>query len=297
MNKFKGYIINLLLIWVAILFYRTNTYYINTLGQTTQQIILFLAIIYTLTGFVKSFNSNEKIKNSILFMIVKIFFLPIMINFTVQNLNFVKNQWPSLISHSSLLNLESFNLIIFPFLLALIFLIDTLWFSLGYTFESRFLKNTIRSVEPTILGWVAALICYPPFNSMFIKYAGWYANDYIFLPNVALTFLLKIVILILLGIYVSATLALGTKCSNLTNRGIVSKGPYSIVRHPAYISKNLVWWITIILFFSWAAFLSMLIWSSIYHIRTITEENHLMRDKDYRKYCKKVKYRYIPYVY
>ena len=45
------------------------------------------------------------------------------------------------------------------------------------------------------------------------------------------------------GVYAWATLALGLRASNLTNRGIVTTGPYRWLRHPAYVAKNLSWWI------------------------------------------------------
>jgi protein-S-isoprenylcysteine O-methyltransferase Ste14 len=178
-----------------------------------------------------------------------------------------------------------------------LFLIDTLWFSFGYAVEAGFLKNKIRSVEPTVLGWVVALACYPPFNMTITKYLKWFANDYILFSNETITFIMRIIIILFIGIYVSATIALGTKCSNLTNRGIISRGPYKYIRHPAYISKNLAWWLTILPILSIPAFLSMLAWSFIYHLRSITEENHLKQDPDYIAYCRKVKYRYIPYIY
>jgi protein-S-isoprenylcysteine O-methyltransferase Ste14 len=100
-----------------------------------------------------------------------------------------------------------------------------------------------------------------------------------------------------------ATFSLGTKCSNLTNRGIVSTGAYGIVRHPAYISKNLSWFLMAIPIIglsittwsiNWIALISIIGWMIIYFLRAITEERHLMQDSDYREYCKKVKYRFIP---
>lgn len=93
-----------------------------------------------------------------------------------------------------------------------------------------------------------------------------------------------------------ASISLGTKCSNLTNRGIVKIGAYKFVRHPAYISKNLVWWLTLapVLMDNNFAFLSMIVWSFIYFMRAITEEKHLLNDKEYQEYCAKVKYRFIP---
>ena len=220
-----------------------------------------------------------------------------MLNFFFSKYHAIKYQLPNLLNSGNLLTIDGFNFLIFPFLLILIFLIDTLWFSFGYAFEAGFLKNTIRSVEPTILGWVVALICYPPFNEMFVRYVDWYSNEYIIFFNTPLTFVMRIIIIFFFLIYLSATFALGTKCSNLTNRGIVSRGPYAIIRHPAYISKNLAWWLTIIPIVSLPAILSMGAWSLIYHLRTITEERHLSQDPDYIEYKKKVKYRYIPWVY
>lgn len=254
--------------------------------------------------YVKNFNSPYKKsirmehheKTAILFLMVKIFFLPLMLNFFYENLNYVKNNLEIFKNPLDLISVEAFTFTLFPILVGIVFLIDTLWFSFGYTFEAEFLKNKVKSVEPTILGWVVALICYPPFNNILTKYADWYANDDIQFSTLSLTFIVKISLILLLSIYLWATLALGTKCSNLTNRGIVTRGPYAIIRHPAYISKNLFWWITIIPIISWPAVLSASLWSFIYYMRAVTEEKHLLKDTEYVKYCKKVKYRFIPYI-
>jgi len=40
--------------------------------------------------------------------------------------------------------------------------------------------------------------------------------------------------------------------------------------------------------------LDLIFASSIYYVRAITEEPHLSLDPDYVKYCKHVKYRFIP---
>jgi len=336
-KKFKGYFLNLILIWATILMYKALPYYQDFIRLETVNIIVIIALSYTSGGFIYYiFTNSEKVKETkgelvfrfikktifnleiyvkskdklhrlkiekkervaLLFVLVKIFFLPIMINFVLANFFSVKSQLPRIISaHSSLFNIETFNLLLYPFILALIFFFDTLWFAFGYASEAGFLKNKIISVEPTIIGWGVALICYPPFNSLVTNYLGWYSNDYILFSNPTITFIMRILIIIFLGIYVSATFALGTKCSNLTNRGIITRGPYSIIRHPAYISKNLAWWMTLIPILSWQAVLGMMCWSLIYHFRSLTEEKHLKKDPDYIEYCKKVRYKYIPGIY
>ena len=318
----KYYFSNLLFVWIAILIYRSNSYYTAFLRPETQYILLYMATAYTFTlpiylflknpskGYIalialkKMLIGSVKIhderfvlerheKNALLFTMVKFFFLPIMLNFFLNN-------YFSLMTYS-LKNItisQSYFLYpFFPMAFTFLFAIDTLWFSFSYAFESGFLKNKVRSVDPTFFGWFVALISYPPFNTMVNNYIGWYPNDYIELSHPSLTMILRIFILIFIGIYVWATLALGTKCSNLTNRGIVSKGPYSFIRHPAYVCKNLAWWLTIIPIMSLPVFFSMLTWSIIYYFRAVTEERHLIADPDYQAYCKKVKYKFIPYIF
>jgi protein-S-isoprenylcysteine O-methyltransferase Ste14 len=111
-----------------------------------------------------------------------------------------------------------------------------------------------------------------------------------------------------LAIYSWASLALGLKASNLTNRGIVSRGPYAFVRHPAYAAKNLAWWIGALpnLYFLFAAghakatayaLFALCGWTAIYALRAITEERHLLlADNGYAQYMARVKWRFIPRV-
>jgi protein-S-isoprenylcysteine O-methyltransferase Ste14 len=109
-----------------------------------------------------------------------------------------------------------------------------------------------------------------------------------------------------LAIFSWASVTLGFKASNLTNRGIVGHGPYSVVRHPAYAAKNLAWWIGAIpaVYFAFLtggasrgipAVLFTLGWTGIYVLRAITEERHLlMIDNGYAQYMARVRWRFIP---
>ncbi len=106
-------------------------------------------------------------------------------------------------------------------------------------------------------------------------------------------------------IYSRASISLGLKASNLTNRWIVTSGPYKYMRHPAYTCKNLAWWIgwlpiLIVAFINWDiktfiyALISLSGWSYIYYLRAKTEENHLSMDPDYIAYKKQVPNMFLP---
>ena len=108
-----------------------------------------------------------------------------------------------------------------------------------------------------------------------------------------------------MGVYTWASVSLNFKASNLTHRGIVARGPYGFVRHPAYVCKNLAWWIGLQPAL-WGAVHaspmnavlvagSMCGWSWIYALRALTEERHLRSvDGEYDRYCQRVRYRFIP---
>jgi protein-S-isoprenylcysteine O-methyltransferase Ste14 len=80
------------------------------------------------------------------------------------------------------------------------------------------------------------------------------------------------------------------------------------VRHPAYIAKNLAWWIgalpTLYVAFSSGdarvagySLLALCGWTTIYALRAITEERHLLLlDNGYAQYMQRVKWRFIPRV-
>ena len=327
------YFTGALLYGLGVYIYLTNGYYASYLSETTKEIIVGVYAAYLLVApFVFFFDSkknihehkpaiifwmimkvfrcvrgllfrsggmrlpklNHKEKTALLFVFVKLFYVPLMLNFLVGNYNSI------MAKKGDIFLLDSLGAVTYSgyaLMLALIFFVDVLFFAFGYLFEAKFLKNKVRSVEPTFLGWAVALVCYPPFNGMFTGYVGWSANDYVVFSSLNATFAARSVIVLLLLVYLWATISLGTKCSNLTNRGIVCRGAYRYVRHPAYVSKSLAWWITVIPVMSVSAFGAMLVWSFVYYLRAVTEERHLSKDPDYREYCKKTKYMFVPYVW
>ncbi|MGD1047092.1 MAG: isoprenylcysteine carboxyl methyltransferase [Bacteroidota bacterium] len=227
------------------------------------------------------------VKQHILGWLVKLFFLPLMFSFLMNNINFIKtsdfseamNFFPSLFDH----------------LQNLIFTVDLAFVSVGYLMTMKIFDSHIRTAEPTILGWIVALQCYQPFwdfsSSNYLHYDNGFYWGNLFVYPEFLYYFWGVSILILLFIYVWASITFGIRFSNLTNRGILTNGPYRFCMHPAYVSKNLSWWLISVPFISqaspWEAVrqsILLLCLNIIYTIRAITEERHLSQDPNYVKY-------------
>jgi len=329
LENFKKFFYEFVLIWGLFFYYSFGFYYSNILVIQTKIVLFILALIYTLIylpvsiyrgqsnylfkgytlfylflRFIKKIFSNINSlpikvfkdfedKKVFLFFLVKIIFIPIMLNFFIEYILYLY----SIFSNNISLRTIFFNFNWFFILSALIYCIDTLFFSFGYIFESKRLRNIVISVDNSVLGWVAALSCYLPFNNITIRLFPMFADENIYFINDFLTAVLYVIVLTFYSIYLWATFALGTRCSNLTNRGIVKNGPYKLIRHPAYLAKIISWWILCVPILNLKVVISMLVWTFIYIIRAYTEEKHLMNDVDYLAYIKSVKFRFIPGIY
>lgn len=187
------------------------------------------------------------------------------------------------------------------FLITFLFVVDVQIGTVGYLFTLRPLDAHIRSGNPFVSGWLAALLCYPPFvwgiignNGQILSYEGstmgwgyWLAD----MPEVMWMWAAWLVFLT--AIYAWATVVFGIRFSNLTYRGVLTNGPYRFTRHPAYLSKNLFWWCSVMPFLVTSGsyvdvirncfFLAIV--NAIYYWRARTEEAHLLsEDPKYREY-------------
>lgn len=236
-------------------------------------------------------------------LMVKGFFLPLMTTFFLGNArNYIQALWNFL---AAIRQKGALSEAFYPTMVRLyelcyqgLFLVDVSLAVIGYAITTRFLNNGTRKVEYTALGWWACILCYKPFNDLTTWYLRWPEQNLHALPDSPLKIFLMALVIFLLYIYVWATLAFGVRFSNLTHRGIFTQGPYRFIRHPAYISKNLSWWIEHIPgITSFANALWLLGWNFIYFIRAITEERLLRSDPAYQKYCEKVRWRFIPGIF
>jgi protein-S-isoprenylcysteine O-methyltransferase Ste14 len=245
-----------------------------------------------------------------LVLLLKFFFAPLMVNWCLNHAGDAGNSlvqfWDNL--RQGVTGRQLFDNSLFWACFQLILFVDTLLFTLGYIIETPALRNRIRSVDPTFFGWFICLACYPPFNDFTSRFLEWQSSDFPQFQNSWVHFAANICLLLALAIYSWASVALGFKASNLTNRGIVSHGPYAVVRHPAYAAKNLAWWIgalpNLYLIFASGnirhagyALLALVGWTTIYALRAITEERHLLLGQNgYAEYMARVRWRFIPRV-
>jgi protein-S-isoprenylcysteine O-methyltransferase Ste14 len=335
----------------------------RTSGITVGSLVLGTAVIVAIAKAIQprrlwKLVTTPRIRTTLLSIVVKAFYMPLMIGFFSGHANSIAEAW---LRHKHLPGLKFVVVSGYPWQMAgswfaqmrarlpdllpagsdfsglfamsawtradiswglgvaydITFFIDCGWALMGYGLESRWLGNKTRSVEPTALGWAAALSCYPPYNNVLGTYLpldngkDWIGDDSVFpvlkqflrdhvgqvLTGEDMHLILRGLIVVLFFVYATATVAFGFKFSNLTNRGTISRGPYRFIRHPAYVCKCTAWWLEHLptLTLVKAFFLTLL--CGVYALRAWTEERHLSRDPDYRAYKKKVPWVIFPGVY
>jgi hypothetical protein len=178
-----------------------------------------------------------------------------------------------------------------------LFMVDVQFATLGYMLTLKPLDAHIRTANPFMIGWAAALICYPPLIQMnsggpldyHIANADW---AFWLQWHPTLVAIWGAMLVALTTFYAWATVAFGLRFSNLTHRGILTHGPFTVTKHPAYLSKNIFWWLSAMPFLVTngsmidaarnTAILACV--SGVYYWRAKTEEKHLLADPVYVQY-------------
>jgi isoprenylcysteine carboxyl methyltransferase (ICMT) family protein YpbQ len=227
------------------------------------------------------------IRRHLLGWTVKAFFLPLMTVYLADELRAL---------HGAFLDGRIGTMPLYQLFYHLSYFIDLMFCVVGYSAAIRLFDAQIRSVEPTVAGWVVALICYQPFYSVIgrvyfqyddnVYWDNWLQNW----PVVRIAW--AVAIIGLLSIYSLCTVSFGLRFSNLTHRGIITGGPYRFTKHPAYWAKNLSWWLISVPVVSeqgWSMALRncclLGLVNLVYYARARTEERHLSRDPTYVAYA------------
>lgn len=173
----------------------------------------------------------------------------------------------------------------------------------GYSFSSRLIGTDVKKVDTTWFAWVITIICYQPFSEVvFHQLLAYYPQteminglpvwvDLLLFSQVLLyTFAVLILLNELFHLWAESTM--GIRASNLTNRGIITTGPFAITKHPVYLSKCFGWALLYIPFFngenlsqSFFYGLMFLLICGIFIGRSLSEERLLATDVNYVKYA------------
>ena len=218
---------------------------------------------------------------------IKGFFLPVMFTYLGSNVAFLQSQ-------VHLLQEGAVEAVRYITRIALVLELTVV--VVGYTLTVRLFDAHIRSANYFLLAWVVTLVCYYPLNKIVLGQVfayrpngGWTSviDNY---PTMKWAWMALILLTFVTWVWAAAIY--GLRWSNLTNRGIITEGPYRFTKHPSYVSKNAFFWLTAAPFLTalttWAAITAtaaLLVVNCIYYGRARMEEKHLSEDPDYVTYA------------
>ncbi len=268
-----------------------------------------MALLFSMNlGEIHTFNTatGNRFSNMLLSAWLRSFFGTLLFVYFITNFQDLQRHSLSLISSLSFNHLYTLLPVAYVIILRILCTVDSGIAAIGYLSASRIFGTEVRSIDKSWMGWFVTLICYHPF-CMVDHYAdavSTYAWPEQWLTIAPLAWCAATALLmVLMFLYAWSNLSFGMAFSNLTNRGIVASGPYAFVRHPAYSIKITCWWICTIPFILERSgtelattLLGMILVTSIFYLRAITEERHLLKDENYRAYTKLVPWRFIPFL-
>lgn len=232
---------------------------------------------------------------------VKIFFLPWMLTWMYGNIAYLRGYaWSDVLHRYTDIHISAASFFVWSWglLRNLLYTIDLGFAVVGYACTLKLFNVHIRSAQSTVWGWVVCLACYAPFEQVtgnsFLNYHN--SDDRFTMMWVSHPLICAAwagVAVALLSVYTFATVQFGARFSNLTHRGILTTGVYGWTKHPAYVTKNAMWWWVSVPFFIFGQGWSQAVGDCIrlglrnllYYVRAKTEEEHLGQDEVYRQYA------------
>jgi protein-S-isoprenylcysteine O-methyltransferase Ste14 len=242
---------------------------------------------------------NKANRKVLLNLVMRAYFIPIMViqvlGSTLSNLEMLDR----ITNDNHILNF-------LYFVTTFLWTMDIINATLGYCLESRWLENRSRSIDMTITGWLVCFCCYEPLNQFtgalfpFAPFVATHNPQDLIVANLNFLIAFKVVEIILLCGHIYSDVSLGPSIVNITFKRLQSRGPYGLVRHPGTTTKLLYWLSQSIVykqFWTLKILYGYSMWAAIYIGRALTEERHLKKYPEYREYIKKVKYRFLPWLF
>ncbi|MFX0541432.1 isoprenylcysteine carboxylmethyltransferase family protein [Roseovarius sp. S4756] len=235
------------------------------------------------------------LRNFMLGWAIKGFFLPVMFNYLAMNI-------PGL--SGGIAGAFAGPVDAAAYLTKVMIVMELVIVVVGYTMTMRLFDAHIRSANALPVAWIVTLVCYEPINQIVTGRVFDYRPDrswidvihnhpMLFWPWLGL-------ILLSFFVWLWATAIFGLRWSNLTNRGIITNGPYKYTKHPDYTSKCLFFVLTAAPFMTaltkWEAITAsaaLTVVIGIYFGRGRMEEKHLSDDPAYVAYALEMNQRSI----
>jgi len=170
----------------------------------------------------------------------------------------------------------------------------------GYLFSMRILGTDLKKTDQTWFGWMVTFFCYPPINRG--THSGWFSYEH-YVGSVfpwvawfgsagAMSYTAGIALLFFYLVHYWGESICCMRSSHLSNRGIITNGPFRLTKHPVYVVKCFAWTVTFLPFLSQNTLrgdlshgLSFFAFCGVYFMRGWIEERLLSTDPDYVAYA------------
>lgn len=168
-------------------------------------------------------------------------------------------------------------------LIGALFVIEQAWFTVAFL-----LRRPARAVSPRLSSWLLA--AGGTFGGLLLRAGGAHP-----LWGVRAGFGLQLAGLILV---IGSLIVLGRSFGMVAaNRGIVTRGPYAVVRHPVYAGYLVVQTGYVLQSVSWRNISVVLLVTACNIGRVVAEERLLRTTPEYQRYCGRVRWRLVPGVW
>jgi protein-S-isoprenylcysteine O-methyltransferase Ste14 len=173
----------------------------------------------------------------------------------------------------------------------------------GYLFSWRLIGTDTKKIDSTWFAWTLLLVCYQPFVGPVFQTTFKYVPEvslglgdsviaYYFSGIPIMLYLIGTGIILAALVHLWGEAIIGIRSSNISNKGIITNGPFTFTKHPVYLSKVVGWFLISLPFFnssspleSFRLGLAFLVICAIYAGRSLSEEKLLATDPDYVKYA------------
>ena len=170
----------------------------------------------------------------------------------------------------------------------------------GYCFSARILNTSVKKTDHSWFGWMVTLFCYPPINrgtgsGWFVYHIKETSQNWVtwFGTEGTAVIITGSALLVCYFVHYWAEAIFCLRSSHLTNRGIITNGPFRICKHPVYVSKCIAWFITFLPFLTYpnvilgniTITLGSFAFCLVYIGRGWVEERLLSTDPDYVAYA------------